>query len=115
MASGGARDNRFDADARAGRAQVGLIARARDAVPSVVRAAAADAPSDIDAQLAVADLDVLGGQVDDAFARLLDVITRTAADDRDRVRLRLVDLFEVVGPTDARVILARKALASALN
>jgi len=108
------KENPRDADARAGRAQVGLVARTRDAVPAVVRAAA-EASSDIDAHLAVADLDIVVGQVEDAFARLLDVIGRTKGEDRDRVRLRLVDLFEVVGPTDPRVALARKALASALN
>jgi putative thioredoxin len=109
------RANPRDADARAGKAQVGLIARAREADPVIVRTAAASTTSDIDAQLAVADLDILGGQVEDAFVRLLDVIRWATGDDRDRVRLRLVDLFEVVGPTDARVVVARKALASALN
>ena len=109
------RENPRDADAKAGKAQVGLVARIRGADPVVVRTAAANAPSDIDAQLAVADLDIASGKVVDAFARLLDVIGTTAGDDRDRVRLRLVDLFEVVGRADARVALARKALASALN
>ncbi len=109
------RENPRDADAKAGRAQVGLIARSRGADPLVLRAAAADAPSDIDAQLAVSDLDVLGGQVENAFARLLDLIGATVGDDRDRVRLRLLDLFEVVGQDDLRVGVARKALASALN
>ena len=109
------RENPRDADAKAGKAQVGLVARIRGADPVVVRTAAANAPSDIDAQLAVADLDIASGKVEDAFARLLDVIGTTAGDDRDRVRLRLVDLFEVVGQADARVALARKALASALN
>jgi len=109
------RENPRDADARAGRAQVGLIARARNADPGVVRAAAADDASDVDAQLAVADLDVLGGQVEDAFVRLLELVAATAGDERERVRIRLVDLFEVVGPTDPRVVAARKALASALN
>lgn len=109
------RENPRDADARAGRAQVGLIARSRGADPAAVRAAGADAPADVDAQLAVADLDVLGGQVEDAFARLLDVIRATAGEERDRARLRLLDLFEVVGQADARVGLARKALATALN
>ena len=109
------RENPRDVDAKAGKAQVGLIARARGADPVAVRAAGADAPSDIDAQLAVADLDVLGGQVEDAFSRLLDMIGATAGDDRDRVRLRLLELFEVVGRADARVSLARKSLASALN
>ena len=109
------KENPRDADAKAGKAQVGLIARARGADPVAVRAAGADAPSDVDAQLAVADLDVLGGQVEDAFSRLLDMIGATSGDDRDRGRLRLLDLFEVVGQADARVSLARKSLASALN
>lgn len=109
------KENPRDADARAGRAQVGLIARTRGVDAAVVRAAAADAPADVDSQLAVADLDILGGQVEDAFARLLDVIVSTTGDDRDRVRLRLVDLFEIVGQADPSVVVARKALASALH
>ena len=109
------RENPRDADARAGRAQVGLIARSRNVDPGVVRAAAADDSSNVDAQLAVADLDVLGGQVEDALARLLELVSATAGDERERVRIRIVDLFEVVGPTDPRVVAARKALASALN
>jgi putative thioredoxin len=68
----------------------------------------------VDAQLAVADLDVLGGQVQDAFDRLIDVIRSTAGPERERVRVRLVELFEVVGAEDPRVPAARRALASAL-
>jgi putative thioredoxin len=109
------KENPRDADAKAGRAQVGLIARSRDANPAEVRAAGAAAPDDVDAQLAVADIDVLGGQIEDAFVRLIDVVRATAGDERERVRVRLVDLFEVVGPSDPRVVAARKALASALN
>jgi len=108
------RENPKDADARAGRAQVRLMARSRLADLGAVRAAAADAPADVDAQLAVADLDVMGGQVDDAFARLVDLVRVTAGDDRERVRARLLELFDVVGAQDARVLSARQALASAL-
>ena len=107
--------NPRDADARAGRAQVSLLLRSASADAVAVRRAAADAPQDVDAQLAVADLDVLGGMVEDAFARLLDVIRATAGDERDMVRARLIELFDVVGPADARVTLARQGLASALN
>ena len=39
---------------------------------------------------------------------------RTAGDDRDAVRVRLLELFEVVGADDPRVIAARRALARAL-
>ena len=105
------RENPRDALARAGLAQVQLLERTRDADLQAVRTAAADKPRDIDAQLAVADLDVLGGKVEDAFARLVDLLALTKA---DAVRARLVDLFEVVGSDDPRVIAARRAMANAL-
>ncbi len=109
------RENPKDTDARAGRAQVGLIARTRSADLATVRTAAADDPADVDAQMAVADMDVLGGQVEDAFVRLLDVMAALPAAERDPVRQRLVELFDVVGPTDARVVAARQRLANALH
>lgn len=108
------RENPRDDMARAGLAQVGLLTRTRDADLAAVRKAAADAPGDVDAQLAVADVDVLGGQVEDAFARLVDTVRTAAGPDRERVRVRLVELFEVVGTEDPRVVAARRALASAL-
>ncbi len=108
------RENPRDAMARAGLAQVGLLQRTQDADARVARKAAADAPQDIDAQLLVADLDVLGGMVDDAFARLVDLVRVTTGEERERVRVRLIDLFEVVGAEDPRVGPARRALASAL-
>ncbi|MBO3100344.1 tetratricopeptide repeat protein [Cellulomonas fengjieae] len=108
------KENPRDALARAGLAQVGLLERTRDADLQSARAAAAADPSDVDAQLAVADLDILGGKVEDAFARLVDVLRTTFGPDRERVRVRLVDLFEVIGGEDPRVIAARRAMASAL-
>lgn len=108
------RENPRDDMARAGLAQVGLLSRTRDVDLAAVRRAAADAPADVDAQLAVADVDVLGGQVEDAFARLVDTVRVTAGPDRERVRVRLVELFDVVGTDDPRVAAARRALASAL-
>jgi len=108
------RENPKDDLARAGLAQVGLLTRTRGVDLAAVRKAAADAPTDIDAQLAVADVDVLGGQIEDAFARLIDTIRTTFGPDRERLRTRLVDLFEVVGADDPRVQDARRALASAL-
>jgi len=107
-------ENPRDAMARAGLAQVGLLERTATVDPSTVRAAAAAAPRDVDAQLAVADLDLLDGHVEDAFGRLVDLVRVTRDDDREHVRLRLVDLFEVVGSDDPRVVAARRALANAL-
>jgi putative thioredoxin len=108
------KENPKDADAKAGRAQVRLMARVRDADPAAVRSAAAASPTDVSSQLAVADLDVLGGAIEDAFARLLDTFRAAGPEDRDRVRERLVELFDVVGGEDQRVIAARRALAAAL-
>lgn len=107
------KENPKDADARAGRSQVRLMARMQHVDMAAVRAAAAADPQDVDAQLAVADLDVMGGQVEDAFARLIDVVRASAGDERDRARERLVELFDVVGE-DPRVTNARRALAAAL-
>ncbi|GAB46992.1 tetratricopeptide repeat protein [Mobilicoccus pelagius] len=106
--------NPKDADATAGLAQVSLMERTQGADLAAARTAAAENPDDIDAQLAVADLDVLGGHVEDAFVRLVDLVRRTTEDDREKVRRRLVELFEVVGAQDERVVKARRALMSAL-
>ncbi len=95
-------------------AGVRLIARTRDADLNAARAAAADHPDDIEAQLLVADLDVSGGHVEDAFGRLIDLVGRLSGDDRELVRVRLLELFTVVGASDPRVAEARRALASRL-
>ena len=62
----------------------------------------------------VADLDLLGGHVEDAFARLVELVRRTADKDRDRAREHLLGLFAAVGNDDPRVLKGRQALASAL-
>lgn len=104
-----------DDEARAALVQVRLLARLQSADAAQIRAAAAAAPNDVDAQLAVADLDVSGGHVEDAFLRLLDLFAATAEPaERTRIRERLLELFEVVGVSDPRVIAARGRLASLL-
>lgn len=108
------RENPRDDMARAGLAQVGLLQRTGGVDRTAARTAAAQNPTDVAAQLLVADLDVLGGNVEDAFARLLDLVRATAGEDREQVRARMVDLFEVVGADDLRVPAARRALANAL-
>lgn len=103
-----------DEDARLGLAQVGLLRRTVGTDLAAARSAAAERPTDIDAQLLVADLDVLGGHVEDAFTRLIDLVRRTSGEDRDRVRTHLIGLFDVVGPADERVRKGRSSLMSAL-
>jgi putative thioredoxin len=103
-----------DADAQAGLGQVELLRRTQGVDANAVRQRAAERPDDVDAQAAVADLDLLGGHVEDAFARLLDLVRRVSGADRDAARTHLVGLFELVGNQDERVAKARTALANAL-
>lgn len=78
------------------------------------REAAAAAPDDVAAQTLCADLDLLGGHVDDAFDRLVELVRRTSGADRDAAREHLLGLFAAVGNDDPRVLRGRQALASAL-
>ena len=103
-----------DDQARIGLAQVRLLQRTQSVDPLRARDAAAARPLDVEAQLLVADLDLLGGHVEDAFARLVDTVRVTSGADRDRARAHLVELFDVVGSEDPRVGKARIALANAL-
>ncbi|MEJ6490101.1 tetratricopeptide repeat protein [Leucobacter sp. USCH14] len=103
-----------DADARAALVQVKLLHRLQGLTADEIRSGAASAPSDVEAQLRVADLDVSGGHVEDAFLRLLDLFAEQDADGRAVIRGRLLELFEVVGVSDPRVAAARGRLANLL-
>lgn len=104
-------ENPRDQLAIAGLAQVSLLERLEGTDTAAVRAAAAERPGDAGAQLAVADLDLGGGHVDDAFDRLLELFPALAPKDRDLLRERLLEYFEIVGADDARVAAARRRLA----
>jgi putative thioredoxin len=106
-----------DHEAKAMLAQVHLMARVEKLgqdQADAARSRAAEAPDDLDAQLVVADLDVIGGHVEDGFARLVGFISRNFGPERETARVRLLELFEVVGATDPRVSSARQQLARAL-
>ena len=98
----------------AGLAQVSLLDRLDGLAADEVRDAAASDPSSLSAQLAVADLDVSGGHLEDAFDRLLTLFPALDADGKLDVRLRLVDYFEIAGAEDPRVIAARRRLTGLL-
>ena len=93
--------------------QVQLFRRADEAGPDALAAADA-APDDVAAQARAADFLLGTGNVEGAFERLLDVVRRTAGDDRDQARRHLVELFGVVGDQDPRVAAARRQLTLAL-
>lgn len=103
-----------DQMAIAGLAQVSLLARLAGRTLDEIRNAAAAAPGDSDAQLAVADLDLSGGHVDDAFDRLLTLFPTLDAEGKEAVRARILEYFEIVGVDDPRVGKARARLASLL-
>ncbi len=106
--------NPRDALAVAGLAQVKLLDRLDGKSLDEIRGTAAANPGDLDAQLLVADLDVSGGHVDDAFDRLLTLFPKQDQPGKDAIRTRLLELFEVVGPEDQRVTQARRRLAGLL-
>lgn len=108
------KQNPNDADAKAGRAQISLLNRLQGKTMADVREAAAASPDGLEAQLDVADLDLSGGHVADAFDRLLVLYPKLDADGKNAVRTRLLDLFEVVGVTDPLVNAARLRLTNLL-
>jgi putative thioredoxin len=106
--------NPADAEAAAGLAMAKVLQRTQGVDLQQAREAAAANPDDVDAQTMVADLDMLGGHVDDAFNRLVDLVRRSAGDDRNKAREHLLGLFGAVGNDDPRVLRGRQNLASAL-
>ncbi|MBA2956569.1 tetratricopeptide repeat protein [Nocardioides sp. MAH-18] len=106
--------NPADTEAAAGLAMAKVLQRTQGADLNAARAAAAANPDDVDAQTLVADLDMLGGHVEDAFNRLVDLVRRSSGDDRDKAREHLLGLFGAVGNDDPRVLRGRQNLASAL-
>jgi len=107
-------ENPRDEDAIAGLGQVRLLDRVQHLDLQDARAAAAAQPRDVQAQFDVADLDLAGGHVEDAFGRLLDLFAQLPSDERTPVRERLIELFGLIGAADPRVITARNRLSSLL-
>ena len=107
-------ENPNDQLAREGRAQSTLVHRLQGKSLADIRQAAAANPNDVNAILDVADLDLSGGHVDDAFGRLLDFFVTADPETRNILRERILELFLVVGETDPRVLSARTRLASLL-
>ncbi|MFF7242402.1 tetratricopeptide repeat protein [Embleya sp. NPDC008237] len=107
-------DHPAHAEAKLGLINTELLLRTQGVDADKARVDAAERPDDVAAQTLAADLDVLDGRADEAFARLVETVRRTAGDDRNKARLHLLDLFEIVGADDPRVPKARMALAGVL-
>ena len=102
--------NPRDQQAVAGLAQVSLLARLENETADSVRSAAAQDPTNVSAQMAVADLDVSGGHLGDAFDRLLELFPSADADGKNAIRTRMLDYFEIAGAEDPRTVDARRRL-----
>lgn len=107
-------ENPNDAEAQAGKAQAGLLARTMKSDPQQVLAKAEQNPDDVEAQQDAADVELAQGQSEKAFNRLIEVVRKTSGDERDAVRKRLLELFETLGNSDPAVLKARRALMTAL-
>jgi putative thioredoxin len=102
-----------NADAAAALRQLRLLERIDSLDPQLVGRADSE-PDNVAAQLAAADYAIAGSDVDGALSRLVALIRRLSGADRDLVRDRVVEYFDILGPDDPRVAPARRALASAL-
>ena len=100
--------------AKLGLAQTQLLMRTEGLDLNIVVAQSDATPTDMDLQLKAADVEIVNGDVEAAFARLLIAIKATTGDDRTRVKNHLLNLFSLVDPSDPRLAAARKELASAL-
>lgn len=103
-----------DEEAKFGLARAGLGRRLIDQEPADLIAAAEADPQDVEAAKAAADAEIVSGNADSAFNRLISLIRTTAGDEKESLRLRVLDLFEVLGADDPAVTKARTALMRAL-
>ena len=100
--------------AKLGLAQTQLLIRTEGLELNVVLDESTKNPTDIALQLRAADVEIVNGGVEAAFARLIQAVRSTSGDERTKVKDHLLNLFALVDQSDPRLVAARKELASAL-
>ncbi len=100
--------------AQLGLAQVELMARIEGSIPSEIFAIAESQPTNFDMQMKAADIEVIQGNYDAAFSRMINAVKNSTGDEQKKNRDHLLGLFKLVDPADPQLIKARQALASAL-
>ncbi|WP_169950277.1 tetratricopeptide repeat protein [Microbispora sp. H11081] len=103
-----------DEGAKIGLAGIGLLRRTQDLDPADVLRRAAEDQDDVDAQTRAADVEMVNGQVDEAFDRLIALVRRTRGAEREKARVHLLGLFDALPGDDPSLSRARRALANAL-
>ncbi|OLT12798.1 co-chaperone YbbN [Actinomadura sp. CNU-125] len=106
--------NPRDAQAKQGLGLVELSLRVQALDPERALQEGQAKPGDVQAQIGAADVEMMSGRVDEAFARLIAAVRASAGDDRDAARKHLLSLFDLIPPDDPRVGKARRSLQSAL-
>lgn len=103
-----------DSFATLGLAQTQLLSRTDGLDGAKIMQDAITSPDDLEIQMRCADIEIVSGYLEPAFARLLHLIQLLDGPEQKRVKDRLLELFALVDPADPRVIKARAALANAL-
>jgi putative thioredoxin len=102
-----------DAEAKSGLAQVSLARRLESIDQADLQQRVQAGDTGRETRLQVADLLVASGDVDNGLAGLIDLVKSSSGDEREEVRQRLLEMFDVLGEHPS-VPAARRALASAL-
>jgi putative thioredoxin len=103
-----------EALAKLGLAQTQLLIRTQLLDLNTVISQSKAAPADIELHIKAADVEIVNGDVEAAFTRLLTAIKVSSGNDRTKLKNHLLELFALVDPSDPRLNAARKELASAL-
>lgn len=103
-----------DTFAKLGLAQTELFIRTSGLNPDTTKAAAEKDPLNVLAAMACADIEVMSGEVQSAFDRLLHCVRNCSDEDKKKAKDHLLALFALVDPADPRLIKARSDLANAL-
>jgi putative thioredoxin len=102
-----------DPEAKSGLAQVSLARRLSSIDQADLQRRVQAGDTGRETRLEVADLLIASGDVDNGLVGLIDLVKTSSGDEREEVRQRLLELFEVLGDHPS-VVPARRALANAL-
>jgi putative thioredoxin len=103
-----------DTFAKLGLAQTELFIRTQGLNLESVKSAAQSDPLNALAAMACADMEIINGDVQAAFDRLLHCVRNLTDEDKKSTKDHLLALFALVDPADPRLIKARSDLANAL-
>jgi putative thioredoxin len=95
-----------------GLAQVNLMLRIEGLDPTLTLKNAKE--NDLTSQLMCADIEIATGNYEAAFDRLIKAVKSFTGEDREKAKNHLISIFNLVDPTDPRLVKARTQLASAL-